>query len=294
MAHEGGRRAACALDAPFIMDLRDPWSLVQRLPESIASPVWYHLARRHERRAVASSALIVTNTAPAALGMRAAYPEAGGRVIAVMNGYDDDEPTPEPVENARFTIAYAGAIYLDRDPRPLLRAAARVVRELALTPAEFAIEFMGTVQHFDGVPLEAIVAEEGMRGFVHLHPPGSRRAALQFLSRAHMLVSLPQDSDMAIPSKLFDYMRHPAWLLALAERGSATALLLEGTPADVVAPGDLEGIAAVLKRRYRQHAEGGRPPRIADERPDCSRRAQADRLFAAIERAVEAHRPGRT
>jgi hypothetical protein len=289
MAHEGGRRVARALSAPFIMDLRDPWSVVQRLPEGIASPIWLHLARRYERRAVRASALVVANTEAARLALQAAYPAARERIITVMNGYDD-EPLPTPPPSARFVSAYAGAIYIDRDPRPLFRAAARVVGEFGLTPAEFGIEFMGTVEAFDGVPLEAIIAEEGLSGFVHLHPPGTRQEAQTLLSRAQLLVSLPQDSDTAIPSKLFEYMCHPAWVLALAEPESPSALLLRGTSADVVAPGDLDRIASVLRQRYRQHVEGTRPPRIAEERRDYSRRAQADHLFEAIERLLE---PGR-
>ncbi len=285
MAHDAGRQASQALGLPHIMDLRDPWSLVERLPESIASPVWCHLARHYERRAIARSALIVTNTEPLHHAMRTAYPNGAARVVTVMNGYDD-EPIPDPVPSSRFLLAYAGAIYLDRDPRTLFRAAARLIREQALGTADFGIELMGQVHSFDGIPLESVIAEEGLVGFVRLHPPAPRRAAMEFLARATMLVSLPQDSELAIPSKVFDYMRFNAWLLALAEPGSATELLLRRTSADVVSATDLEGIASVLWQRYRQHREGRRAPRIADEHPEYSRRVLAGQLFDALERCI--------
>ena len=96
-----------------------------------------------------------------------------------------------------------------------------------------------------------------------------------------MLVSLPQDSHLAIPSKVFEYMRYEAFMLALAEPQSATAQLLRDTPADVVRPDDVEALADVLRRRYLEHREGRRPQRIASDRR-FSRRAQAERLFAAI------------
>src|SRR3989442_673661 len=67
MAHEAGRRVALATGVPLVMDLRDPWSLVQRLPEAIASPVWLALAARYERQTMAPAALVVTNTQPAPL-----------------------------------------------------------------------------------------------------------------------------------------------------------------------------------------------------------------------------------
>ena len=50
MAHDAGRIVSRATRLPFVMDLRDPWSLMQRLPEAMASPVWFRLAARHERR----------------------------------------------------------------------------------------------------------------------------------------------------------------------------------------------------------------------------------------------------
>ena len=68
-----------------------------------------------------------------------------------------------------------------------------------------------------------------------------------------MLVVLPQDSDMAIPAKVFDYMRYDAWLLALADHGSAVEQLLRASQADVVAPDALETLSALLQVRYIQH-----------------------------------------
>jgi hypothetical protein len=138
------------------------------------------------------------------------------------------------------------------------------------------------VENVDGVPTLVVASEEGLDGFVGLRPRGPRREASQFLAEGSMLLSLPQDSDTAIPSKIFEYMQYDAWVLALAERDSATAHLLRGSKADVVAPQDLESLAAVLRQRYLQYAGGERPTRLATD-PRYSRREQARRLFDAIE-----------
>jgi glycosyltransferase involved in cell wall biosynthesis len=295
MAHEGARQLARATALPFIMDLRDPWSLMQRLPEAIASPTWFWLARKHERRAVAQAALIVANTDPLRNVMRGVYRSAASRIIAVPNGFDD-EPVP-PSSNGsgrggerRFTIAYAGTIYLDRDPRVLFRAAARLITDRRLTPQDFGIELMGHVQSLDGVGIEHIAREEGIADYVRAVPARPRREALEFLSQASMLVVLPQDSDMAIPAKVFDYMRYDAWLLALAEHGSAVEQLLRSSGADVVAPDALDTLCALLQLRYIQHLRGERPVRLSMNEV-YSRRAQADRLFSAIESIVGAPPP---
>ena len=283
-AHDAAVTVSRQSGLPLVVDMRDPWSLVQRVPEHFASPLWFTLAARHERRAVLRAGLIVTNTEPACDAMRRAHPDAASRIMAVPNGYDED-PLPPSQPRHRFVLAYAGTIYLDRDPRTLFRAAARVVERLKLSPDDFAIELMGDVSSHDGVPLEQTAREEGIGGYVHLHPPASRRTALDFLATAALLVLLPQDSDLAIPGKLFEYMRFDAWLLVLAAEGSATEALLRGSSADVVAPGAIDAMTELLLKRYQQHAAGVRPVAVAsDER--FSRRVQADRLFTALEALI--------
>lgn len=284
MAHAAGRSIAHAAGVPLVVDLRDPWSLVERLPEAVGSPVWFALARRHERRVLRDARLVLCNSEPARSALRERYPALADRMLAVPNGCDDD-PIPPAPRPRRFTVAYAGTIYLDRDPRPLFRAAARVVERYGLTPADFAIELMGDVASFGGAGVMQLAAREGIAAYVRVHPRGTRREALAFLARAAMLVLLPQDSELAIPAKLYEYLRFPAWILVLARPESATALLLRGTPADIVPPGDVDALAATLRARYLQFLANVSPPAIACDRR-FSRWTQAERLFAALERAV--------
>ena len=106
---------------------------------------------------------------------------------------------------------------------------------------------------------------------------------MEFLAQSTMLVSLPQDSDLAIPAKIFEYVQFSAWLLALATPESAAGLLLDGSGADRVSPDDVNGIAAVLRDRVQQFRAGIRPPRLADHDSRFSRRTQAKHLLDAIE-----------
>lgn len=112
---------------------------------------------------------------------------------------------------------------------------------------------------------------------------------MEFLAGAQMLVSLPQDSDLAIPSKVFEYMSFPAWILALADPGSATADLLAGTGAFATAPGDVEGIAAVVNRCYEQYVRGVRPEPLSANRA-LSRETQAGRFLESIRRLLPVSR----
>lgn len=284
MAHEAGRRISLRTGLPLVMDLRDPWSLPRRLPRDVDSPLWFALARRHERRCVEAASLVVLNTEPVREAMARLYPSRADRFLTVMNGHDD-EPLPPPRFGERFVVAYAGGIYLDRDPRPLFRAAAQVVSEFRLDPEAFGIELMGDVETFRGLPLGTIATEEGVEPYVRTHAPRPREEMLRFLAGAQALVSLPQDSPYAVPSKIFEYMRFPAWLLILAPPGSATAGLLEPTSAEVVDPADVERIASALRCWYRAYENGEKPLPVAFDGA-FDRRTQAKRLFDALDDVV--------
>jgi hypothetical protein len=258
MAHEAGRLASVATGLPHVVDMRDPWSLVHRLQESIASPLWLRLATRYERRVMKHATLVTLNTEAMRNAMRVAYPQHAGKFDVVRNGSDND-PLPPTKRDNRFRLRFAGSIYLDRDPRSCFKAAKRLITELNLTPQQFLIEFIGQVYRYAGTPTLLIAQEEGIKEYVRVSGLVPRKKAIEFLAGATMLLSLPQDSDFAIPAKIYEYVRFEAWMLVLATPGSATGQLMKDTEADVVDHKDVDAIVRVLRHRYEQYVGGERP-----------------------------------
>jgi hypothetical protein len=282
MTHEAGRILSLEYGLPFVMDMRDPWSLSERLPDRWASPLWLNITARYERAMVQQAALVVANTDPARETLANAYPEARERVIAVMNG-TDDEPIPQSRRGGRFTICYAGTVYDYSDPHSLFQAAARVIANLHLTPAEFGMEFIGSFDDASEQLLRGLAGTEGVGEYVSVGPARPHEQALEFMAGATMLVTFPGWNSVAIPGKVFECVRFDAWLLALSDANSATERLLRGTDADVVPREEIERIAAVITRRYEAHLREERPVRIARD-GRFSRRHQAQILLDAIAR----------
>jgi len=281
MTHEAGRIVSIATGLPFVMDMRDPWSEQPWLPESLASPTWYRRADRFERGCVDRAALVIANTDPARVALTARYPEASSRIITVMNGADDDA-LPLHRDVGRFSIRYAGTIYLDRDPQLLFRAAAKVIAAEGLTPEQFGIGIVGRFAEEERFPMLGMAVQEGIGAFVRVEPPRPHAEALQFLAGATMLVVFPGNNLLAIPAKVFEYIRFDSWLLAIAQPASGIAQLLRDTTADVVEP-SVDAVAAAIARRYREYASGGRPTSVAcDDR--FSRKTQARILLDAVAR----------
>ncbi len=276
--HETADQLGRTHDLPFVADLRDPWSQAERLPEHIASPLWYQWAERSERDVLGRADLVVSNTGLAARALGKRLPTV--RVVAVMNGYDDLMPSTS-VTRTRYTISYAGTVYIDRNPRHLFRAARQVIDELDLHPDDFELEFIGHRYDLDGLTLEQIAAEEGVEDYVTPRDPMPRTALLDHLRHSSMLVSLPQDSHMAIPSKLFEYMVYQTDMLVLADATSASAELLKGTTASVCQPNDVPAIASAIRLGYQRFRQDVRPEPLAHD-VRFSRTHQADILFDAI------------
>ena len=289
-AHLAARSIASETGIPFVMDMRDPWSDEAAMPEELRSNAWRRSARAHESDCVsAAEMVVVTSKAHEELQVRK-YPELKGRFHTVMNGADADV-LPTSRVGQRFVVAFAGTIYLGRNPRALFRAAARVARETGANPDEFGVEFMGD-DACDGIPLTTIARDEGLTDHFRSHGFRPRRDALEFLAGAAMLVSLPLRTAMTLPAKLFEYTRFDAWLLILAEPGSATAELLRDTDADVVPPDDDAGIARAIRRRYDEFRAGGRPRALnRDGRFDRAR--QSAHLFGLLDRVATAKQDGR-
>jgi hypothetical protein len=290
MAHEAARQVAIASRLPLVVDMRDPWSLLPMLHETHASPWWYREARRHERYVLADAAVVIANTDHARDGLAAAYPNARERMITVLNG-TDSYPVPPSRRGGKFTIGFAGTVYLAQDVRNLMQASADVIRSLSLTPAEFGLDFIGDFGKPGELSIDAFAREAGIGEYVSVGPRRSHAAALDFLAQATMLVVFVGFGREFIPAKTFEYMRFDAWLLTLTEPGSATAQLLQGSDADLVGPSDVPAIGAAIRRRYEMHRRGVAPNRIAsDDR--FSRAKQAEILLDAIER-VSAQSPPR-
>jgi hypothetical protein len=282
MAHEAARLASQKTKIPFIVDMRDPWSLVQRLREEIASPTWVRRARAYETSIISRAAAVTMNTQGARDAMRAAYPEHGDKIEVVRNG-SDDEPLPPPSGDDCFRLRFAGSIYMDRDPRPVFRAARLMITKLGLTPEQFMIEFIGQANKFSNTPTTVIAEQEGVAAHVRVSSQLPRHLAMEFLAGATMLLSLPQDSDYAVPAKIYEYVRFHAWMLVLATSTSATAEVLRGSDADVVDPADVGGMADVLMMRYQQFASGIMPEPVGQD-GGFQRWLQADKLVDLIER----------
>jgi hypothetical protein len=113
------------------------------------------------------------------------------------------------------------------------------------------------VDQFGGNSVIQLAREEGVGDYVKVLPAIPRQEVLQEYSEAAILLSLPQDTQLAIPSKVFEHVRQPCWVMAQTAADSATGEVLHGTSAFVVDPSDSAATADILVQWYGEFRAGG-------------------------------------
>lgn len=276
-------RTARHARVPLVLDFRDPWSAIDVVQPDFASPFFFRFSRWLEARALKGAALLVLNTEEAMNAMRMISP--GTPMLVVRNGSSNSLPVLPAHRSHRFEMVFAGAIYLDRDPRPLLHAIKLFAEKNSISNNNFGVRFIGHVSQYGNTDLNEFTRSLGIDHLVTFEKPISRARLSEVLTSASVLINLPQSARLCIPSKLYEYFEYPCWILALEEPGTATYSLLSKTGAVLCSPSDVEAISAAIGTLFSHYQEGQRPPRIADTH-DVGIETQATVLFNAIDTLV--------
>jgi glycosyltransferase involved in cell wall biosynthesis len=268
--HLVGAGSAHAAGARWVADLRD--SLV------------LHAHRRREIRGEAALARLVARRADAVVCVSAAIAAemAGigvrGLLRVIGNGCDfEDFDGLRYRPGERLRITHTGSFFGRRDPRPFLEALARSEGVVA--------RFVGDFRTRDRLYAEAL----GLGDRLELVPYLPRREALALQRDSEVLLLLVPEADGrgrgVLSGKVFEYLAAERPILALVPPDGEAAQLVRETGAGmVVAPDDVDGIAAALADLVRRFDAGdldGTP--LSDEaRARLSRRARALELEALL------------
>ena len=278
--HVAASRVAAHHHLPHVVDLRDPWGHAE--PPGLSPRLLPdRQLRHHERRTLERAALIITNTAAAVRALGARFPQLRDRIRCIPNG-SDVEPETAVARPARFQIAHSGSLYLDRDPRPFLRAVSGVRAKLKLGPDDLRVVFMGPPARVAGRLLTEHAADAGLAGLFEERPPGTRDEARQLLRESTMAVAFQGETRTQVPAKVFEYVSFPVWLLALVGAESATADLLANSDAIVLDIDDEAGTERAIERCV-QRFRAGESARPVGWDGRFSRARQAERLIAELQ-----------
>ena len=295
---------------PWIMDLRDLWTLNRR--EQPRKGLRTFIERRLERHFVLRAAKVVVNTPDNRSDFIAAFPECDPeKFVAITNGYDaDDFAGLRSDKYEKFTIAYAGSFYFPRNKQPNLyrRLVGLHRRKSALMESyspkclfeALASLFAKDAALRDRVQVvmsgrgcektQAMVEQFGLEKHVKLLGWLSYQESLQMLKRAHvqlLVLSTGDESKGWIPSKLFQYLGSGNRILAQVPEGDVKDIVTATEAGVALEPGDVAGTERAIREMVRRYCEPSLEgaPRW-DLRAAYEAKQLTERLAACLDAAV--------
>lgn len=289
---------------PVVADLRD-------LRTHNPSPPYRHwvdfkLAVRREAGTLRECARVIVNTKLAAQIVGEEFRVPKERIELLYNGYDERDfggvATREPLEPGRFVVVHAGQLasgstvapsarqtmkrflgfdydplscdFNARSPRYVLAALRRLVEEAPELRERIRIWFVGMNEPEASEPIQRFPYPECLRilGRVDSHE------AMEICCRADLLLLMQfqffrqqQHCCIAIPAKLFSYLRSGNRILALVQPSEIADLVQEHDAGIVAPPTNVAAIKDALWREFERWRDAGRSAWTAAPRPGIER-----------------------
>jgi glycosyltransferase involved in cell wall biosynthesis len=272
---------------PWVADFRDPM-----IDREYPADAWTRRIHQWiEARAAASAARLVFTTRSARRDFLDRHPGVPpSRGLVIPNGYDEADfaslleaaPGVSPPEH-QVRMVHAGFVYqAERDPRPLLRALARLRKDGRLDPGSLRIDLRapGTPDYYADL-IQTLDLEDQ----VFILPALSYRDALQDSAAADALLLLQGEAcNHQIPAKAYEYLRLRRPILALTPAESDTAALLDecggATRMDLL---DEDALHAQLPTFLESVRRGTHPLPAIERVARYTRHAQARDLAACLD-----------
>ena len=243
----------------WIADFRDPWmTAVPRglyVTCSLIDKIEYWL----ERKVIEDADVVLTNTEALCHAFKDLYKKQSvNKFLYIPNGYD-----PEVFSKfngfkkyKRFTLTYTGSFYLTRTPEPIFTALRELIKEGRLNAEDIRLNLVGNCQHVNGCPTSQIISAYGLGQTVHVLGLVSHHKALKLIKKSHLALLLAENQPFQIPAKVYDYMGAGTKILAVAEKGATSDLIISTKIGEVFRPGDVEGIKRYIYECFRNEKSG--------------------------------------
>jgi glycosyltransferase involved in cell wall biosynthesis len=252
---------------PWIADFRDSWV------DGFLGPVRFRVDGWLERGVIARADRVVMNTPAARRYYLERYPaQPASKFVTITNGYDENDFRDLDFSSGdAFEVISAGWLNdANRDPEAVLKAAALALERGWIPRSELRLTLLGAgpyaaSQRFQD-QLRRYKLQENTEVTVSRVPYGE---ALRRQARADVVVVLTDDARrmaqnrdwtfMAVPAKLYEYLRLGKFMLVLSRAEAVRELLADVHAPAPLFPSDIEGVASALREAYLRRARKATP-----------------------------------
>lgn len=236
----------------WVADFRDPWlneAGSKRLHPTSALSL--KIESYLEKKVIQKADSVFTTTDNLRDKFREQYNDLSEKkFITVYNGFEKSAFSCLSNEKKykKFTLTYAGTLYLGRTPEPIFKAINRLIRQKDISPDQVCIKLIGNCDNIDGVPTSEMIHAYGLGTVVEVLKPVPYTKVLEIISKSHIAMLFAPNQPMQIPAKLFDYIGAGTPVLALAEPGATADLVNTKKVGKAFAPDDIKSVANFILR----------------------------------------------
>lgn len=235
----------------LVVDFRDPWPRGNlKTPERVASLTAY-INGALERFCVEHASAITTSSRRLAERLQARYPKASDRIHTIRNGFEESMKMLPPAPRNGLSLLYAGTIYLNRNPMPLLQSILELKGKGVLSSVNFEFRIVGNCKSWEGVDIPLWIASRQLDDLVRIIPPVGPRDIPDFIRQANVLVNFAQGQMDQVPAKLFEQLASYRKILLFSEPESETSMTCGDAPQVFRVDSDVASISATLERLLR-------------------------------------------
>jgi hypothetical protein len=252
-----GTFTARRLGVPHIVDLRDPWTdvIASLHPNRL---IELALARKIEGWVMRSAAAITSTGSRVVQLLIRRQPELAPKSFIIRNGYDETIRHIAPDTGGRLSILFAGELYLNRDPFPLLHALERLLSRPDVDASRVGVTFMGRQTEYAGKSFKDWLQGKRCAAVVNFVPPQNPDVVAAATLESTVVLNLAQHQPLSIPAKTFEHLASGRENLLLCEDDSESAQLVANISGVLqVDPQNVEALDRALEDLYHRHVVQG-------------------------------------
>jgi glycosyltransferase involved in cell wall biosynthesis len=246
-AHIAGAVLARRLRVPFVMDMRDEWSLRPLMRSRLR---WRRtIDARVERWCLRRAAQLVVVSDTSAQRYASLYPWLAGRLSVIPNGYDPaDLPDSNSItcESARdvVTLGYAGSFQVGLDLRPLFQAIGQTLATENPSGRRARFVMLGAFRPEEADLARRLIADDALT--IERFLP--HREALACMASWDVLLVVADDGESSLAGKVYESLALRKPILVVAPDSPATRLVAAAGAGVSAAPHETDGISTALRR----------------------------------------------
>ncbi|RPH77601.1 MAG: glycosyltransferase, partial [Planctomycetaceae bacterium] len=232
---------------PWVADFRDPWT--DNVIDYGDPPHWRRrIDFRLEHAVCREAERVIANTETNRSMLIKKHGIAQERVVTITNGFDEEDfvgidemPPPD-----RFRITYCGSFYRTYNPAAFLVALKALLGRRPDAAIQVTLAGSACQWARENVRDPELLQRIDLRGQI------PNREVLALLAASHMLLhTYPGGIPYSVPGKLYEYIRSGRPIVAVGDRPSEVASLVEATcRGRVFRPDETAQLSAFLEAEF--------------------------------------------